>query len=618
MVHPGTTEGYTNLIGALTSVAMRRPQPARGLAAVMSSLLVAITFATPASAAIAPVEPEAAPVFSASSRQCTKWSSEYVPPKTIRVLRTYKTDAPAGIRGKVQKVDFEKYVATVMAVEWPEHYPLETLKAGAIATKQFAWYYILNPRGQTKKIDGKKVCYDVEDSTVDQYFKPEKYAPGKPKGPAPDSRIMAAIDATWDISLRKYRISDVASRMFLTGYRAGASKVKNEDGTYRPIRCGEDATGFKLFHNSTRQCGEDGLRYREILRRYLRPNLEIVDPGHGNTIGSAHGDASAMRIKPGLRIPHVWTPGRTQPDKTTKAGISISSDDLVYFASGDMNGDGRQDLVWLKKTGGRSGKIKVALSDGKNYRPGTDWWSGNTLVPVDGARLLVGDFYANQRQDVAILSRGDEAGTSRLVVLKRSGPGASEKLSDPEQWWAGSQDYGKIAGAWLGDLSGDGRADLIIRKDISGGGVALKTAVTKSPPGSGGQRMTSLQTRFEDGALKPSKVKMAVGDANRDGRADVIMLIGGAGSAKVVRLQGQTKGGFKRVKLWSAPKSDPILVRTSKIGLADIDYDGRSDLIVYSADDKGTRMQALKTRYTTMKPGPVWRTGADVSEMRPY
>ena len=29
----------------------------------------------------------------------------------------------------------------VMAAEWPERYPIETLKAGAIATKQFAWYF---------------------------------------------------------------------------------------------------------------------------------------------------------------------------------------------------------------------------------------------------------------------------------------------------------------------------------------------------------------------------------------------------------------------------------------------------------------------------------------------
>ncbi len=113
---------------------------------------------------------------------------------------------------------------------------------------------------------------------------------------------------------------------------------------------------------------------------------------------------------------------------------------------------------------------------------------------------------------------------------------------------------------------------------------------------------------------------MTVGDANRDGRDDVIMLVGGSGSAKVFRLQGQPKGGFKRIKVWTAPKSDPIAVKSSKIQAADIDYDGRDDLIVYSRDDdgKGTRVRTFKSRYSTLKPGPGWRLGADLTELRPY
>ena len=34
--------------------------------------------------------------------------------------------------------------------EWPEHYPLETIKAGAIVTKQFAWYYVINRAAEEK------------------------------------------------------------------------------------------------------------------------------------------------------------------------------------------------------------------------------------------------------------------------------------------------------------------------------------------------------------------------------------------------------------------------------------------------------------------------------------
>ena len=65
---------------------------------------------------------------------CTGWTSTVTPPNKIRVLRTRK--------GVVETVDFRKYVARVMASgEWPSRLKMATLEAGALATKQYAWYY---------------------------------------------------------------------------------------------------------------------------------------------------------------------------------------------------------------------------------------------------------------------------------------------------------------------------------------------------------------------------------------------------------------------------------------------------------------------------------------------
>ncbi len=584
---------------------MRRPQSAFGLAAVMSSLLVVTLFAAPADAARAPVEIAAAPTYDASSR-CTVWGSQYVPPKTIRVLRSKRTDTPKSVAGTVQEVDFFDYVATTMAIEWPEHYPAETLRAGAVATKQFAWYYILNWRGGTKWVDGKRVCYDVVDSTIDQAFYPEKYGVGKPDGPGP--KILAALDATWDISVRKYKTTTRSSRFFLTGYRAGASTV-----------CGADATGFKLFHHSTKQCGKDGLKWRQILRLYLKPNLEIVEPGRHDVIGTKHGDASAMvRNESAQWVAHVWTPGRSGPEPGSTAGIKLASADLVGYHSADVNGDGDDDLVWLKKTGAKTGRIKVAISNGTNYGDDQVWWEGSTVVPLDGAKLLSGDFNADGRTDVGILGKGDSADKSRLFVLRRRGYNNSEKYGDPEQWWSGSQDISKVKDAWAGDLSGDGRADLIIRQNIDSGGVKVKTAVTQSPLPGGTQKMNALKIRFESTSLDAAKVKMIPADANRDGREDLLLLIGGSGQAKIERLQGQLLGGFKRVKVWTAPKSDPIPVEKTRLGAADIDFDGRTDLVVYSKKNDKTRIRVLRTRYDKMLQGPSWQESFSWGGVRPY
>jgi hypothetical protein len=587
---------------------MRRPQPARGPVAVLTGLLVAFTVALPTSAAVAPVEREPAPTFDASNSRCTKWSSTMTPPKTIKVLRTAATNPPKKVKGTAQTVDFYEYVATVMAAEWPERYPIETLKAGAIATKQFAWYYVLNHRGGVKWKDGTRYCYDVVDSTVDQWYRPEKYGPGTSLWPAEGSKIRQALDLTWDQSLRKYRHSSGDSAFFLTGYRAGSSSAA----------CGEDRTGFKLFHNSTRKCGYAGMKYEEILRRYLNPRLEVVTPGRNDVIGTKHGDASAMQHASGQRIARVWTPGRSGPETGSHAGLTISTADLVSYASGDLDGDGLRDLAWLKRTGPATGRILVALSDGTNYGDVQEWWAGSTVVPVNGAKLLIGDFHADGRRDVAIFGRGSSDGSARMVVLKRRKYGNANELADPVEWWSAGQDFDKVASVWLADLSGDGRSDLVVRQNIEGGGVRLKTAVTKSPLPSSFPRMGTYKVRWQDTSLVPAKVKMTVADANRDGRDDLVLLVGGSGRAVVERLQGQKLGGLKRVRVWIAPKADPIPVSKTRLGTADVDYDGRSDLVLYSKRGTGTRIRVLKTRYERVRPGPDWRVGIAWADIRPY
>ena len=37
-----------------------------------------------------------------------------------------------------------------------------------------------------------------------------------------------------------------------------------------------------------------------------------------------------------------------------------------------------------------------------------------------------------------------------------------------------------------------------------------------------------------------------------------------------------------------APKNDPVPVKNTRLGIADVDYDGRGDLILYSEKNTGT------------------------------
>jgi hypothetical protein len=176
---------------------------------------------------------------------CTNHRSKVHPPDTINVLRTRT--------GKVQTVDFRRYVATVMASgEWPTYLPMAALEAGAVATKQYAWYYTLKRNHRSGFRSAKGACYDVRDDVTDQLYRPEQARPTR--------KQFEAIDDTWGLSLRK------GGRFFLTGYRAGTRR-----------RCASDADGWKLYARSVINCAskKDWSRER-IQEAYYGPSLEYV------------------------------------------------------------------------------------------------------------------------------------------------------------------------------------------------------------------------------------------------------------------------------------------------------------------------------------------------------
>jgi hypothetical protein len=174
----------------------------------------------------------------AQAAVCSGWSSTIAPPATIRVLRSATKT--------VQTVDFETYVKTVMPAEWPSSWPMETLRAGAVAIKQYAWYYTMHYRGGT----GTGGCYDVSDNTNDQVYKPETYTPA--------ATHIQAVESTWAESIVKN------GTFILTGYRSGTD-----------VACGSDADGSHLQQASARHCGLDGKTGEEILHVYFDPGLSI-------------------------------------------------------------------------------------------------------------------------------------------------------------------------------------------------------------------------------------------------------------------------------------------------------------------------------------------------------
>ena len=176
--------------------------------------------------------PLSSPSPTSAAGECGSYSSETAPPPTIRVFRT--------ATGAVDTVDFRTYVKNVLSREWISSWTTESLRSGALAVKNYAWYQVLHWRGY---VNAAGQCFDVFDSTRDQHYDPSRptYA-----------TMAAAVDATWGTLAQK------GGRIFATYYNAG-----------QPYEaCGANANGWQMFQWGTQGCGLIGKTAAEIMAIY--------------------------------------------------------------------------------------------------------------------------------------------------------------------------------------------------------------------------------------------------------------------------------------------------------------------------------------------------------------
>jgi len=298
------------------------------------------------------------PVARAAS-VCTAWPSTRVPPATIRVLRT-----SGAASGTVQVVDFKTYVQYVMAAEWPPTWTDAALQTGAMAVKQYAWYYTMHYRGGS----GTGGCYDVADNNNDQIYQPES----RTKKPA----HLLAIDATWTKSATKN------GSFALMGYRSGAS-----------VACGADADGFHLYQHSSLACANNGMTVDQILHVYFDPGLVIWTPAATPSV-IFFSPANQAQVTVGTSATLSWA---EQPT----AGTTIASRHESLLMALPLNGSCAVDR-WVTiaspgwqataaspqtVTGLRPGfcyRAVVALTDSNNVT--TQWQSGTMRVDAAGPR----------------------------------------------------------------------------------------------------------------------------------------------------------------------------------------------------------------------------------------
>ncbi|MGK5554613.1 FG-GAP repeat protein [Actinomadura kijaniata] len=253
--------------------------------------------------------------------------------------------------------------------------------------------------------------------------------------------------------------------------------------------------------------------------------------------------------------------------------------DRSWVASGDVDGDGRGDVVYAwyddddPEVGHRRG---FSVFHGT---PSGGFTRGRTVYTTVHA-LAVGDFDGDRRADIAVGDTDDHPSAGGRVTVHRggrSGLAGSYPLDQRTPGVPGTGVNEDLFGDSLavGDVNGDGRADLAVgapKADIGrtfdAGRAYLLFGSPRGLTGDGAQALTQ-NTGGVPGTARPYEHfgrQVSLLDHTRDGRADLTIGAPDEGEGGVTLLRGGTTGLTTKAATTLTPADLNLRNRNPRLG----------------------------------------------------
>ncbi|MBN3788018.1 VCBS repeat-containing protein [Burkholderia sp. Ac-20353] len=249
------------------------------------------------------------------------------------------------------------------------------------------------------------------------------------------------------------------------------------------------------------------------------PPVVVPVGGHPNglAVGDLNGDG-----KPDIVVATVSSnlavliqnpagpPGSFLPPAPVAVGKSA-----IAVAIGDVNGDGKQDLVVLTQDNNGNGDVAVLLQDAAHpgsFLPPTEFAAG-----AQPAALKLADVNGDHLLDIIVANQGTPSNpdTASVSVLLQD-PAHPGSFLAPTNYPTGARSL-DVA---VGDLNGDGKPDLVV---ANAGALSTtgSVSVLLQDPGRPGVFLPAVNYA---GVVEPLSV--AIADLNGDGKPDIAVADG--------------------------------------------------------------------------------------------
>ncbi|MFO1417300.1 MAG: FG-GAP-like repeat-containing protein [Methylotetracoccus sp.] len=271
-------------------------------------------------------------------------------------------------------------------------------------------------------------------------------------------------------------------------------------------------------------------------------------------------------------------PGTPRVDFTALGGATVDGSPRRRIAIADFNGDGKNDLV-------AASTLAVALNTTKaspasaGFAPAVDFPSNHS----GARRIAAGDLTGDGKPDLVTLPNGTPTQIDLLRNL--TAPAA------PVAAFAKAKSFDVGANATdvnLGDVNLDGRLDIAVSNSND---QTISFLINTATPGATQPRFAAQQT--VPSSVTPSS--LILGDIDLDGMPD--LLVAGPGDRVATRINRTFQREGDSTVTFDDEKTFPVdaLLGERSLAFADLNGDGRRDLLVASSADENIAILANQT-----------------------